>query len=295
MARTSATGSWFLYWPFLLLFPLSLAYVVVVQRAMDLRILIRQGTKYFFARGTIVAITVLLAAWMAYRISVFQAHAGHRRPIDVIRIFIVVGFFFVFRFIVSKRLQQRIDQRFFREAYSTEQILSELSEEARNFTEVTPLLNAITQRIGDTLHIDQIAVFLRSGESYRLQLATGIPATPMMSPMLGSLALAASSATITNLARGRTPAMVYRDDPSGWLVEASDAERNALNDLSTELLVPLPGRKRLAGVIALGPKRSEEPYSRTDRQLLQSVGTQAGLAIENAELLSICPRRLRKA
>jgi sigma-B regulation protein RsbU (phosphoserine phosphatase) len=268
----------------LLLFPLSLAYVVVVQRAMDLRILIRQGTKYFFARGTIVAVTILLAIWMSRNISLFQMHAGHRRPLDYIRIFALVGLFFVFRFVVSKRLQQRIDQRFFREAYSTEQILSELSEEARNFTEVTPLLNAITQRIGDTLHIDRIAVFLRSGESYRLQLATGIQATPMMSPMLGSLALAASSATITNLARGHTPAMVYRDDPSGWLVEASDAERNALNDLSTELLVPLPGRKRLAGVIALGPKRSEEPYSRMDRQLLQSVGTQAGLAIENAEL-----------
>jgi sigma-B regulation protein RsbU (phosphoserine phosphatase) len=67
-------------------------------------------------------------------------------------------------------------------------------------------------------------------------------------------------------------------------VDATEAERSALNDLSTELLVPLPGRNRLAGVIALGPKRSEEPYSRTDRQLLQSVATQAGLALENAEL-----------
>jgi sigma-B regulation protein RsbU (phosphoserine phosphatase) len=268
----------------LLLFPLSLAYVVVVQRAMDLRILIRQGTKYFFARSTILVVTILLAVWMAYRISAFQAHSGDRRPLDFIRIFVVVGVFFVFRFVVSKRLQQRIDQRFFREAYSAEQILSELSEEVRNFTELTPLLTAITQRIGDTLHIDRIAVFLRSGESYRLQLATGLPATSMMSPMLGSLALAASSATITNLARGRAPATVYSEDPSDWLVEASVAERNTLNDLSTELLVPLPGRKRLAGVIALGPKRSEEPYSRTDRQLLQSVGIQAGLAIENAEL-----------
>jgi sigma-B regulation protein RsbU (phosphoserine phosphatase) len=269
----------------LLLFPLSLAYVVVVQRAMDLRILIRQGTKYFFARSTIMVITILLAIWMSYNISLFFARPDHRGVVDVVRMFGIIGIFFGFRFILSKRLQQRIDQRFFREAYSTEQLLSELSEQVRNFTEVTPLLDTITQRIGDTLHIERIAVFLRSGDSYCLQFATGIPVTaPLMSPMLGSLSLAATSATITTLANGRGPANVYRDDPSSWLVDATDSERNALNDLSTELLVPLPGRKKLAGVMALGPKRSEEPYTRMDRQLLQSVGLQAGLALENAEL-----------
>lgn len=266
-----------------LLFPLSLSYVVVVQRAMDLRILIRQGTKYFFARSTLTVFTILLATWMSYSISLFIMNAGHRRVVDSVRILAIIGIFFAFRFVISKRLQQKIDQKFFREAYSAEQLLSDLSEEARNFTEVAPLLDTITKRIGETLHVERIAVFLRIGDSYRLQLATGIPVTtPIMSPMLGSLSLAATSATITSLARG--PANVYRDDPSSWLVDATDYERNALNDLSTELLVPLPGRKQLAGVIALGPKRSEEPYTRTDRQLLQSVASQAGLALENAEL-----------
>ncbi|MDQ2712095.1 MAG: hypothetical protein M3Y24_07680 [Acidobacteriota bacterium] len=32
--------------PFLALFPLTLAYVLIVQRAMDIRILLRMGTKY---------------------------------------------------------------------------------------------------------------------------------------------------------------------------------------------------------------------------------------------------------
>ena len=173
----------------------------------------------------------------------------------------------------------RIDQRFFREAYSTEHLLAELSDEARNFTEVEPLLTTITHRIGDTLHIDRIAVFLRSGDTYRLQLAIGAPVS------VNSFSLSATSTTIANLNRGRAPANVYRDDPSSWLVDASEAERSALADLSTELLVPLPGRNSLAGVMALGPKRSEEPYSRTDRQLLQSIASQTGLALENAELL----------
>ncbi|RSL17916.1 sigma-B regulation protein RsbU (phosphoserine phosphatase) [Edaphobacter aggregans] len=262
----------------LFLFPLTLAYVVVVQRAMDVRILIRQGTKYFFARQSIVIVSILLTTWMAYNISRFFSSSGHHRVVDVVRIFGIIALFFAFRFVFSKRLQQRIDQRFFREAYSTEQVLSEISDEARTFTEVAPLLNTITQRIGDTLHVDRIAVFLRSGDTYHLQLATG-------APLAASFTLPATSTTITTLTRGRSPANVYRDDPSSWLVDASEAERTALADLSTELLVPLPGRKNLAGVMALGPKRSEEPYSRTDRQLLQSIASQTGLALENAELL----------
>jgi sigma-B regulation protein RsbU (phosphoserine phosphatase) len=265
----------------LLLFPLSLAYVVVVQRAMDLRILIRQGTRYALARQSINIARILLAVWLSLSVMDFVRHPGHQRNVDVVRIFGIIGIFFAFRFRLSKRLQQRIDQRFFREAYSTEQLLSELSDEARNFTEVAPLINTITQRLGDTLHIDRIAVFLRTGDTFRLQFATGAPLLQSTAEMFS---LPSASTTITTLGRTKSPANVYRDDPSSWLVDATDAERAALADLSTELLVPLPGRNRLAGVMALGPKRSEEPYTKIDRQLLQAIGSQTGLALENAEL-----------
>jgi sigma-B regulation protein RsbU (phosphoserine phosphatase) len=266
----------------LLLFPLSLAYAVIVHRAVDIRILIRQGTRYALARQSINIVRFLLAVWLSFSMVDFVRHPGHQRNVDVVRIFGIIAISFAFRFRLSKRLQQKIDQRFFREAYSTEKLLSELSEEVRNFTEVAPLIRTITQRLGDTLHIDRIAVLLRSGDSFRLQLATGVP---LMPGRVDVLSLPAASTTITTLTRDKAPANVYRDDPSSWLVDATEAERNALADLSTELLVPLPGRNRLAGVIALGPKRSEEPYTNTDKQLLETIASQTGLALENAELL----------
>ncbi len=266
----------------LLLFPLSLAYVVIVQRAMDVRLLLRQGTKYFFARQSVLVLRIILGGLVGYSLNQFFAHPGHQRRVDVVRIFGLVGIVFAFRFILSKRLQQRIDERFFREAYSSEQVLSELSDQARNFTETQPLLETITGRIGQTLHVERMAVFLRMGDTFRLQLSTGMPTHPNGTHVPS---LPASSTTITTLTREKAPANVYRDDPSSWLVDATDLERTALADLSTELLVPLPGRNRLIGVMALGPKRSEEPYSRSDRQLLQTVASQTGLALENAELL----------
>jgi sigma-B regulation protein RsbU (phosphoserine phosphatase) len=284
------------------LFPLTLAYVVVVQRAMDVRILIRQGTRYALARRSLMVLRILLAIGISWALTVYfqhaaqfhnpQAHgltpaqANHIHTADLIRVGIVTALFLLFRFGLSARLQLAIDQKFFREAYSAEQLLAELADEVRSFTEADPLLHTVTDRISQTLHIPRIAVFLRSGDTFRLQSSTGILA-PFGSAMDGVsvYTLPAASSTITNLSRSKSPANVYQDDPSAWLLEASDAERAALAALSTELLVPLPGRGRLAGVIALGPKQSEEPYSKSDRHLLQTVASQTGLALENAELL----------
>lgn len=263
----------------LAIFPLSLAYALVVQRAMEVRLLLRQGTKYAFARYTLFGVRGLIAALFAWRLSLFTTYPeSYRRVVDYVWIAALMGLFFAFRFVLSKKLEGDIDRRFFREAYSTEQVLSELSEEARNFTETGPLLSTITQRISDTLHVDRMAVFLRAGDVFRLQTAMGVDLT---SPVL----LPAQSATMTTLSREKRPAALRIDDSTEWLLEASETERAALSEFHTELLVPLPGRGRLIGVMALGPKRSEEPYSRNDRRLLETVASQTGLALENAELL----------
>jgi sigma-B regulation protein RsbU (phosphoserine phosphatase) len=49
---------------FLLLFPLTLAHVIVVQRAMQVSMVLRQGVKYTFARGGLRAMRILLIAVM---------------------------------------------------------------------------------------------------------------------------------------------------------------------------------------------------------------------------------------
>ncbi len=270
----------------LLLFPLTLAYVVVVQRALDVRLLVRQGTKYFFAKQSIVVIGFLLGTWMCFCITQFIYAHGHQRNVDIVQIIGLVGLFAAYGIVGAKRLRLSIDRRFFRDAYSSELILAELSDQARTFTETGPLLETVTARIGEALHISRIAVFLRSGDDFQLQYATGTPPTSASSPAPSHrLSLPAASTTIATLTHTRGPANVYRDDPTSWLVDATDAERSALADLSTELLVALPGRNRLIGVMALGSKRSEEPYTSSDRHLLQTVAAQTGLALENAELL----------
>ena len=183
---------------------------------------------------------------------------------------------------ISHRMQRWLDRKFFREAYDAELVLSELSDQARRFTEAAPLVDTISRRIAEVLHVANVAVFLRGGgRSFRLQQAIGIASThPDASPHFEE-----SSSTIRNLARSNQVATLYRENPDGWFLLADDRERHTLETLGSELLLPLSGRDRLLGFISLGPKRSEEPYTPSDLRLLQSVCTQAGLALEISALV----------
>jgi sigma-B regulation protein RsbU (phosphoserine phosphatase) len=262
------------------LFPLSLAYVVVVQRAMDLRILIRQGTKYALARTSLW----FLRALTALLLGIAVVHALHHNPVrwqDAVLVVALALLLLVVRFRTTKVLSSWIDRKFFREAYSTEQVLAELATQAQGFAETPALIRTVSECISNALHVGRIAVLLRSGDTFRLQYATGMEAIDAT----GDFMLAGNSETIANLDLVRSPANVYLDNPDSWLLAATEAERSALRDLGAEMLLPLRGRSRLLGVMALGPKRSEEAYSPSDRALLQSVAVHTGLSIENSELL----------
>jgi phosphoserine phosphatase RsbU/P len=257
-------------------FPLSLAYTVIVQRALDLRIILRQGTRYAFAQGTLWVLQAVVFVFLAFRIFRFAHASGRGVQLVAPIVFVLVVLFLRLR--VARPLSLWIDRRFFREAYSVDQVLVELSEQARTFTETEPLLRTITERISQTLHVERIAFLLRQGKLFQLQYAQGIPTTI-------DLALAENSSTMRALAIDRSPKRVFREHPDPWLSLAAPAEVAALDELEAELLLPLPGRSSLIGVMALGPKLSEEPYSRSDRRLLSSVALQTGLAIENSALV----------
>ena len=257
--------------------PLTLAYVVLVQRALDVRVLLRMGSRYVLAKVSLWVLQVALLAVVGVKLMLPALHKKEPQPSDLIGVFLFLGLVLAMRFGVRKGMQQWLDRQFFREAYNSEVMLSELSDEVRRFTETKPLVVTVAQRIRETLHIDQIAVLLRRGEGFYLEEAVGVAAT-------AALVLPPQSSSVRYLANTNQPATLYRDDPDAWYLMAGTAERRALDTLNAELLVPLPGRNKLMGIICLGPKRSEAAWSRTDLQVLQTVARQTGLALEVSEL-----------
>lgn len=262
-----------------LLFPLTFAYVIVVHRAMDVRVVIRQGVQYALAKGGVRVLQVILIASIVIASILLAESPRTNRPQKIIFISLSVLFILLIRQL-AERLRVWVDRKFFREAYNSEQILSDLSVDVRTMVETKPLLETVAQRISESLHVPRVALLLKENGSYRpahaLGYAEGSP--PVSFPE--------QAATIERLRKENEPLVVYTDDPDSWIHKEPemDGERVMLEKLEAQLLLPLNVKEKLPGFISLGPKQSEEPYSHTDLRLLQSVATQTGLALENSQL-----------
>jgi sigma-B regulation protein RsbU (phosphoserine phosphatase) len=262
-----------------LLAPFSLAYVVLVQRAMDVRILVRQGTKYALAKATLWVIQAGIIA-LATITLLTPALSGKEKHTPWVQIFVYGAVIVVFRVSVRKATRNWLDRRFFREAYNSEQVLSELAEEVQQFTERGLLLQTVCRRVSGTLHVQPIAMLVRNGAKFCLEESTGL--SPSISPR--QVVVLESSSIVRKLLNDRVPARLYRKDPDAWYMLAGAAERETLDLLHAELVLPLFGRGRLMGIMLLGPKQSEAAYTRTDLRLLQALATQTGMALEVGEL-----------
>jgi sigma-B regulation protein RsbU (phosphoserine phosphatase) len=268
------TWSYLPLFTMVLVFPLTLAYVIVVHRAMDVRVVIRQGLQYVLARNGIRAIRIalLVGATIAATL-LLRGDAGIARVAAV-----VVGLVAVAaiggRF--ADRLRQWLDRRFFREAYEADAILSDLASRVRTIVETQPLLETVATRIAESLHIPRIAILLYDDGAFQPAYALGYGEPP-------AAAIPTDGVTVARLRR-QQHAVVRFDDADSWVQQTSGAERRSLEALQAELLLPLSLNEKILGIVSLGSKQSEEPFSKTDIRLLDSVAAQTGLALENGRL-----------
>jgi sigma-B regulation protein RsbU (phosphoserine phosphatase) len=271
---------WWLILPALLLlflFPLTLAHVIVVQRAMDVSVVIRQGVRYAFARGGVMTLRFLIIGVIIFlMIGAIKKPATNPLEISLI---VFVGFTSMFAIgHLGERLIKWTDRRFFREAVNAEQVLSDLSDNVRTMVESKPLIETVTRTISDSLHVPRVAFLLKEDGAYKPAYSMGYPDPP-------STTFPADAQTVERLREKKEPMRVYLDDRDGWVEKtATGNERDLLERLNTELLLPLGVKNELSGFISLGAKQSEAPYSPTDLKLLQQVATQTGLALENSQL-----------
>ncbi|MBV8864809.1 MAG: SpoIIE family protein phosphatase, partial [Acidobacteriaceae bacterium] len=269
------------------LLPVTLAYVIVVQRAMDVSVVIRQGLQYTLARRGVLILQILLSAALFIVLTILMtSHA--LSPLGTVAV-LAAGLWGIFLLLgATQRVAVWVDRRFFRDAYNAEQILSDLAEKVRSIVETKPLLETVAQRISDSLHVKQVAVLLHGNGPYRPEHAVGYGAPP-------ELAFSPNAVTVQVLKDQKQPTRVYFDDPDSWIYQTpamTNEERDQLAALHSELLLPFSVKDELLGFMSLGQKLSEAPYSSTDLRLLSSVAAQTGLALEVARLTTAMGREL---
>ncbi len=215
------TPEWMLLPPLVLMsmFPAVVGYVIVVQRAMDVRVVLRQGLQYALASRVVLVLQVALSVAAVFFALDAATGEGVRRPQKLMVLAgAVLAVVLLQKF--AGRLQAWLDKRFFREQVDAERVLSELAREVRGIGNEHDLQQLVRERVATALHVESVAMSF-----------------------------------------------------------APEAPKNGF-----ELRLPLEGSKGRIGWLLLGRKRSEEPYSKGDLRLLESVTAQAAMALDNGRL-----------
>jgi sigma-B regulation protein RsbU (phosphoserine phosphatase) len=169
---------------------------------------------------------------------------------------------------VHRQVRTRLDRAFFRSAYDAQQILENLASDTLAVSDRDSLANLLHQQIRESLHPVPLVVYLLAPDGQLRAYAGGPPPE--------ALTLSPAAPVLRQLADRREPLEL---DPA-------TLRGTPLEPLRAECLVPIRGSAdgELHGLIALGPRLSEEPYSARDKRLLASVAGQAGIAMRSISL-----------
>lgn len=268
-------ASAFVVFPALLSIPFTMAYAVLVDHVLDVRLVIRRAIQYAFARYTALALVVLpfvVLAAMLFR--------QRQQPLEMLlsgtSVIAICAVAAVGLLVIRLRhvALQQIDRRFFREHYDARQILTDLIERCRSAATPADLRRLIETEIDRALHLVSATMFTLDP----VQIELIAPESRL--PPLGC-----GSALATLLRGSSRPLEVPVNDRDSVMARLPASDRHWLEAVRPELLVPLlASDSTLIGLMALGPKRSELPYSREDRNLLASIAMSASLALENLSL-----------
>jgi phosphoserine phosphatase RsbU/P len=260
----------------LFLFPLSFAYAVLKHRVLEVPVLLRRGARYLLVlRGfTIllalvsIGVTLVFALFLAPYLELLTA-GGVPGGIAL-----GAGFGTVLLWAgmaVHKRVGEKIDRAFFRNSYDARLVLENLVEISRTATDRAKLSDLLKDHLEQALRPSSLVVYLETDGRQLSAMRGDVPP--------GLTVLSPADPLLQELVRRGRPWEVSNED------EETLPQPFLLGQLQPDCLVPVLGRdSRLVGLLVLGARLSEEPYSREDKRMLGSVAAQAGIALESIHL-----------
>lgn len=267
----------------LFLLPLSFAYAVVKHRVLEIPVLLKRSARYVLVlRGVLVLIVLeSTAAALIFAVSVPRVLRFGSQLALPAGLFVGVAFGIVLAWTgaqTQRRVTRRIDRAFFRSAYDARQILEDVATRTREAASREELAALLEPHLRQALHPRSLAIYLETGDGHLGAVRGDVPRQ-------------------IRTVRANLPAIVEaarRGQP--WDVAAEPSphiDLSVFRPLEPECLVPMLGRgRRLVGLLILGPRLSEEPYSSEDKRLLASISSQAGVSLENIALAERMAERL---
>jgi phosphoserine phosphatase RsbU/P len=296
-------AKWLLFVAFLSfpLFPLSFAYAIVRHQIIPVRLIVRRSVRYLLvSRGFIIVQAAVVFAVLSFLLTGSRLEyidsLGQRA--DIIVTMAATALAIALLTLVNQQVMPLIDRRFFRESYDAQQVLAELGSEIRAVTAIDQLLERAAAKIHDALHVENVAIFLNDANSHEYICVHSSRATEnglTNSDTTIGTRFKADGYVIERVRHSSNPLTLDFQRPRSWLQagyspdarvnESRHQELSLLRRMRSTILVPVATKDELIGVISLGARLGDLPFSSEDKQLLMAIAWQMAFAVQNALLV----------
>lgn len=266
-----------LYLPTLVLLPISVGYSIVRYRLMDVDRLLGNALVYTLTTAGGLA---LFYVFLALASLIIQSQVNVTDPL-------FIGLFLVAMVLavnpLHKLAQETIDRVFYRARADYRQVLSRLAQAMVTTPDLSRVQRILKQEIEAALSPETILLFLYDDDDRLYRAFDDDGKQQFFLPLLDAL-----------------PIHLERVPGALWLPEESalpeDLRASAIFrcDFVCRVFVPLRYEGRLIGFLALGARRSGDPYSSDDLNFLQAAAGQSSLAVEIARLFNNLQRTLNE-
>jgi PAS domain S-box-containing protein len=273
LTGSSRLGVYGPYFSFLLV--VFTTHAIIRHRLMDIRVIIRQSVTYGLSAGAAVGIIWGLLSIMDQGLGFRLGPSSPFLPL-----LIGVAGAIVFH-PVRIGIQHFFDSYCYRQAYDYRQAIRTISQVLASLLRLDPLCEHLTTFILTTLKVEEVTAYLYRDQSFiepraYQHVGNGEQDRPgtvtMVSPSLIAL-----------LERARQP--ILQDELMLW---AETGELEQLHEqfslLRCKVIIPLAVEQEVAGFIAVGEKRSGDPFFTQDIEFLATIGHQSGAALKRAQL-----------
>lgn len=246
-----------------------LAFGVLKYDLLDIGALIRRGTVYFLLTGILTALYILII--FLFHTFFLGTGSGDSFVLSLVLALIIVLLFSPLR----ERVQSLIDRLFFRGRYDYRELLREISGKMASILSISQIRGLLLNVIHDALQVERASLVLAEGGVFRLYNGEkpdgdGEPPPGDVIPLIRFLTWGKRPLNRVDVEKLRTDA------------ETREAFAGLFNLIGAVLVIPIPSREGLAGLICLGQKKSGELFVDEDLELLTTMANQAATAIENA-------------
>jgi PAS domain S-box-containing protein len=233
-------------------------YAITRHRLFDIR--------YLLSR--VLSSALVLCLFFVVQISVFNLLTpAIGESFAILISLIVIGIVF-FTTRLNSKMQRWIQRLVLQDRYNYQAVLRESIEAIISILDLDELLDFILASMKKGLGVENACFSLRKGEGNRTGITSSCPLNDAVVDWLR-----------------QTGHVIVRQELEQTLSdEKSVMVHEYLQKIGAELVIPLLYKGDIKGWIVLGQKGNEQPYLRSDIDLLEIIAGHAAIAIENAQL-----------